>query len=379
MRGVIVRALIGSLVGVSLACGSADSSTALGLSPETLLPTDLAGYADLYGISLDAARLQMTLEDGVPGLGATLKEALGPDFSGLWLRHAPAFSVHVSGVGNHAADVAAVIAGTPYADLTTFESAGLTFVELDTLARTSAEWVTVPHDLEIDIVHNQVVVHLAEKDRGRVDLGGRRGVSLLYGPNLGGPTAEIYAGMNLTSCTAGFTVRSGGNVTGITTAAHCANAQSFNGTSLPYQGSKSNTTDVQWHTTPNLTDAGKIKLGPTTYRLVTGHLAYTDVYNGMTLCKYGNSTGYDCGEVTSIGYLPVWISPSSPYFGRLTNCSTDMSTGGDSGGPIFHNGSAVGLTSGYDSINIFCEDENIFAFLYPFATNALDIGVILGG
>ena len=148
---------------------------------------------------------------------------------------------------------------------------------------------------------------------------------------------------------------------------------------LPYQGAKSNSTDVQWHTTPNLTDAGKIKLGTTTYRLVTGHLSYTDVYNGMTLCKYGKTTGYDCGEVTSIGYLPRWISPSSPYFGRLTNRSLDMSTEGDFGGPIFRNGSAVGLTSGFDGANIFCEDENIFGFLYPFATNALDIGVIIGG
>ena len=62
----------------------------------------------------------------------------------------------------------------------------------------------------------------------------------------------------------------------------------------------------------------------------------------------------------------------------VTRAELSFSGGGDSGGLVFRNGSAVGIISGFWYNPIECStDQNVFGFLYPFATDFLDIGVLV--
>jgi hypothetical protein len=100
----------------------------------------------------------------------------------------------------------------------------------------------------------------------------------------------------------------------------------------------------------------------------------------MTLCKYGVQTGGDCGTVVTKTFKPHddWgvANPTASY-GQLKNCDADMSTPGDSGGPVYHAGRAVGMTTAWYH-DIFCAtDYNIFSFLQD-DTDLLYVEVIKG-
>ncbi len=55
------------------------------------------------------------------------------------------------------------------------------------------------------------------------------------------------------------------------------------------------------------------------------------------------------------GFSPPWINKGGS-FGRVTNCSADLTNGGDSGGPVFQGSTAAGIISGLYSDN-FCNQK----------------------
>lgn len=236
-------------------------------------------------------------------------------------------------------------------------------------------------DIDIDIRENVVDVLTSDEPATSSRIRARvpavpKGVVVREVPALSAPAAEIHGGLALSNgCTTGFSVRNAGGTTGIVTAAHCSNTQAYNGTNLPYvAGRQSGNTDAQWHTSPGLTDAPKIKTGSSTTRSILGQLTYGGVAVGVQLCKYGTATGWDCGELTTKSFSPSWVNKGT-QFGRITNCSVDMSTPGDSGGPVVLSSSAIGVISGWYHDPFCATDQNIFGFM-DFVQDYLSISAV---
>lgn len=67
---------------------------------------------------------------------------------------------------------------------------------------------------------------------------------------------------------------------------------------------------------------------------------------GAFVCKYGKTTGFDCGNITSTTFAPNWVPNAAPTFITARKEGVDMASGGDSGGPIFSSNGAWGMVAG---------------------------------
>jgi hypothetical protein len=214
----------------------------------------------------------IALEAVASELQAKARQLLGANFAGFWIEHTPSFGFVVAGVGDHAAEVRGWVAGTELEALTSYVEADRSETDLLELADSVASEIKVPFDQSIDVRRNEVVVIMAAENASRLAEPHRAGVRTEYVDELSKPAAQIYGGVYLSSCTAGFSVyHPGSNKYGILTAGHCPNTQSYQGTTLPLQGAYYYlTVDAQWHTTPGFTDAPKFKTSEANTRLVTG-------------------------------------------------------------------------------------------------------------
>jgi hypothetical protein len=170
------------------------------------------------------------------------------------------------------------------------------------------------------------------------------------------PTVNIPGGrgwevpnLDEEQCTTGFNVRQPStNVYGVTTAGHCGNSvfltvqsQHIN---VHYVGEwTSNDIDLQW----GYALGAQHLIVPrfwngTTEVNVTGALSE---YAGMFACKYGQATSITCGYVDQFQYADAY--GSFPRINRRVGFPI-MTNFGDSGGPVYTGGSAVGTVHGKD-------------------------------
>lgn len=169
-------------------------------------------------------------------------------------------------------------------------------------------------------------------------------VNIVGGSLFGGPTQQ---------CTTGFNVfQSASGVYGITTAGHCDNQGNIGG-NYP-NGGLANTIfagewgssgiDLQWSYVVGSTHnvLPKFQNG-TTQVNVTGAL---NDYPGMFLCKYGQATSITCGYVDPYQYTDSY--GDFPRVNRRPGFPI-MNNFGDSGGPVYTGGSAVGTVHGKDA------------------------------
>ena len=152
--------------------------------------------------------------------------------------------------------------------------------------------------------------------------------------SLSNPTADIFGGKALSECTSGFSVTDGTSE-GVTTAGHCENALTYNGTSLDFESGTPDLApgpyDIQWHSTTSFTVRNLVYDG-TNNRYIYDEELRADQYVGQNVCMYGDTSGGNCGEILSTTF-------------DLVNIETDISVeGGDSGGPFFWNNTAFGTT-----------------------------------
>jgi hypothetical protein len=64
---------------------------------------------------------------------------------------------------------------------------------------------------------------------------------------------------------------------------------------------------------------------------------------GATVCKYGRSTGYTCGEIINKDYC--WPNAACTYI-QVSRFNTNLVDGGDSGGPVYAGNDAYGIVKG---------------------------------
>lgn len=178
-------------------------------------------------------------------------------------------------------------------------------------------------------------------------------VELVEVKGLSTKSEDIYGGLNI-SCTSGFSVKDSHNTKGITTAGHCSDDLSYNGTDLDYESGEFNESyDIQWHTAPGFTVRNLVHFGHTYPRYIYGTVSASDQSVDDYVCKYGRVTGYHCGYITHVDYTPTY-SGSDPACHPNSDCDwkdtwirfaksgSDICEPGDSGGPVVLGNDAYG-------------------------------------
>jgi hypothetical protein len=177
-----------------------------------------------------------------------------------------------------------------------------------------------------------------------------------------------------TTCTGGFNV-SGSGVKWMLTAGHCLYYAGFspwqywwtknnNGTNRKFGGGG----QIWWFGGANGRDFAIISVDyasenpqPTIFANASGRTitGTGSAVVGQYLCKTGQTTGYECGYVTSTNYnatYPGGIPVKNMIKAGIYTCK------GDSGGPNYLNHTAYGITSGMtDTINANCGNSVITA------------------
>lgn len=328
--------------------------------------SDDDAYAEYHGVSRATALREIADLPLVAGLEAQIEAQLPKQFAGVWISHDPTYRVVVALVDGKVGTAESMAREMGLASPVEQIEASHSYAELVSLADDLRTRRLEPdYTVKVDLRSNRVVVRVLDFDAFVERLDGKAAsasnVIIERVPRLGGPS--IYAGLSTLTCTFGFTVRKNGTTTeGITTAAHCPDTQSYAGTNLPLVNASNGSADTQWHTTPGMTDEARMKTSASgTTRNVTSRTMYSNVVIGQTICKYGYTTGYGCGEVEEKEADAPWVPNQTGRYISLKRCGTDLSTEGDSGGPVFYNNSAFGIISGWQFGGLACQDELVFA------------------
>ncbi|NUT38563.1 MAG: S1 family peptidase [Thermoactinospora sp.] len=155
----------------------------------------------------------------------------------------------------------------------------------------------------------------------------------------------IYTGSS--RCSLGFNVRSG-STTYFLTAGHCTNigstwyANSSRTTVLGTRAGSSfpgNDYGIVRYTNTSIAKPGSVNLYNGSSRDITGA---GNAYVGQSVQRSGSTTGLRSGTVTALNATVNYAQGSVYQMIRTTVCAQ----GGDSGGPLFSGGTALGLTSG---------------------------------
>ena len=318
---------------------------------------DAGAYAAAFGMDADEAALRLVLQRQAGDLDAVLAATEKESFAGLYIQHEPEFRVIVQFTDRGAEErLKSRVAGTPLAGLVEARRVRFSLEDLEKrreTTRAQSRAAGVAFNSDIDVVANRAELHVIEADKlqARLAAAGARvpeGVMVKRVSRLAQPETTIRGGVALSTCTAGFTVRN--NTTGelgVSTAAHCGNTQYYQGVSLPFRLEDNNTDqDVQWHSACDLFDVtNEIEIGSGAVRTITGTMPRNNQAVGSVVCKYGMTTGYTCGTISSKTF--DLGANHNATFVRVNNYpSANLSEAGDSGGPWFVEGYAYGTHFG---------------------------------
>ena len=353
---IIVIALI-SMPAALLSAETGDSVSSNEINKEgSLFCAEI--YAKQHGVTVDEAFRRFRLQDVAGGLDAELSSKEADTFAGLWVEHTPKFKVVVLFTRNTEEKI------KPYrqkyvelANIVEVRKAEMSLVELQNTQNeiSSSAWnLGIPVASDINVYENRV--EIAVIDRVQFDNAVLAGklvlpwyVDVITVESLGELEAEIYGGLSLSTCTSGFAVKNSSGTKGITTAAHCENSQSYSGVSLPFQSENYGTYyDIQWHTAPGFTVTNKIKTTSFgTTNIINATKSRSEQSVGNWVAKYGKSTGFTAGYISSKIYMPG-IPNAQATFIRVDNTAgySDLSSEGDSGGPWFVSNTAWGSHCG---------------------------------
>ena len=326
---------------------------------EDPLLQDARQYAKTYEVDVDEALRRLRVQAGVGKLNAELAKERAT-FGGLWIQHDPSFRVvaqftqkggqkldsqlQALGLDEISQDVERRTVKLSLKRLEALQAEANRIVRKQRLAADSrinvaanrVELLTeVPDDLFQAITAESRISKLA------AELRLPENVEIIAADKLPRPQSYIVGGVAIDSCTAGFVVESGGTL-GISTAGHCYdNTNVYQNRALPYvTGQSSGSIDSQWHTAPGLRPTNRVWDGQYDastpyYRNITAYKTRAQQVAGEFVCKYGITTGYTCGTITTTSYTPGFIPGATATYVFVDNPNQNLSEGGDSGGPWF--------------------------------------------
>lgn len=154
------------------------------------------------------------------------------------------------------------------------------------------------------------------------------------------------------ACTSGFVVTDGTRQA-IATAAHCPNELLY----LDPEGPRLPTAFIGqwgWSYQDVQVNAPGMPLGPLFYsdpksrslRRLTSWRNRTSLRAGDWVCHYGEATGYSCAEVYITDYAPPGDLCGGPCAPMWVTVKGPACRSGDSGGPVFIGGTAIGIFKG---------------------------------
>jgi hypothetical protein len=88
-------------------------------------------FAEAWGVSADDARKQLAAQDDAGRLQATLSDAAGDVFGGMWIDHDPSFQIVVRTLPGSEARIQPYIDQAGLTDVTRIEAATYTFQQLE--------------------------------------------------------------------------------------------------------------------------------------------------------------------------------------------------------------------------------------------------------
>lgn len=333
------------------------------------LATDAVMYARDIGVSHDEAMWRLTKQDQFGDLVLLIQNAAPGRFGGSWIQHEGDFQLHIRLTGEETPTSINELAGQQPGLVTIHAGAALALADAEALLTNMGPELDqhpAAQGVFYDVRHEEFVIDMIgvptpTRSAGEViaDLRATLPPEVLHARiNLLDTPVELArrGGLHLNNnCTSGFTVRSGSQ-RGILTAAHCSNELAYRlygsstwfGTTFRAER-YDHQTDAQWNqVSASVVEPTFHGSSTSTARLFTGQRSRIQ-QDGAGICKRGMTTGYSCGFVTSITYRPThqgacggsacvaaWVRAEGPSL----QCNL-----GDSGGPVFTNGIAYGLTS----------------------------------
>ena len=313
---------------------------------------DAESYARDVGVDVEEAVRRFSLQALAGDLDALLADRETSTYAGLWIQHAPKYRVITQFTSNGPKDITQYLAaGSPLVSVievrvveTSYERLILTQKLLLLALR------GMKYNLDINIPANRVEVYVLDeaaiKDslmRNNFPLPAHAQIVLV--PRLAKDEAEIYAGLPLRGCTAGWSVVSSGTITGIATSGHCSNFQFYDGVQLPLVVEEvSGSCDVQWHRDSTHTAVPKfIGNDPASPRQLRDIRPRSRQAVGSFVCKYGSTTRYTCGYIHGKDYKPTKPLDATATYIRVHRVGVDLSDQGDSGGPWFNSNTGFGV------------------------------------
>jgi hypothetical protein len=323
---------------------------------------------DSQGLSHDEATIVAKLQRFGGYLEGALRE-FSPDFA--WLEvssDAPLIEVGIARSAGSTHSILSAVAASEmgrYVSISETAQTNADFSEayMSTVRAFGAQ-TSIRVDIEADLRRSSISVVTASP----VALGQARAIveAVDIDPNvrvavtsgeISAPTALIKGGKEFTSgttCTMGFAVTNEGSgswTQGVLIAAHCSNAASFGGVTLPLRREiKYGAIDAQVHDkTSSNTTSSNITLpngsGGRFDRTMTGVVTWESTAVGSTVCQVGNAFGiYQCGTVSTKEFSPNWIPNSFNFVKSDGNVCK-----GDSGGSVYAGTLAYGIVSGGQS------------------------------
>lgn len=322
----------------------ADSSDDnVGISP------DILWYSNEHGVSIATAEEEMQLEVLAGRLDQALSKNAREVFGGLWVQHRPEFRIRVWTLPNEATVVeayASELGISPWVDI---EERAKTLQELVATQRSLHDLIDDSVDFAsmVDVETGTVELEVASERDERIVASSDvpRSVVVTVVDELAETAQNLIGGKPLTTCTSGWSVKQTNGVnTGVSTAGHCTDSQSFQGDNLPFQdGQWSGDADSQWHKTPGYQNPARVYTGIDT-RDVLNVYSRAETANNTSICMYGKATGYHCATMTNKNYDPSdsCIPNSTATWMYSYNGNDDLADHGDSGGPVFKNNGAYG-------------------------------------
>jgi chitodextrinase len=327
-------------------------------APSPALLQDAASYAAQNEVSVDEAARRLGLQGEIGRLAETLTRQ-EPNFAGLWIEHKPQFKVVVRFHQDKSAEgrLRTRLAGSPLADvLVETRAAGASLAQLETRRTAALQRIRrhgIPVDTDINIQENRVEIQSDRAQTLRAAVAAERAslperVEILAVPGLAKQSVLRGGDGDPGMCTGGFTVRSNYSYqVGISTAAHCDNATTFQGMALPFAGEAFyDSADVQWHTACPYTEVTNEFNSGLGYRACIGTRGRADQVVGEYVCKWGTASGRTCGYIQSRHAEPSYVPHSDDTFVRVNGYGAVMSAPGDSGAPWFVENIAYGINSG---------------------------------
>lgn len=202
------------------------------------------------------------------------------------------------------------------------------------------------------------------------------GVALTFTESLDAGFEHGYGGARVSGdglCTSGWTVRSAGGTSGVTTAGHCDGMTSIREVNVgtwsldfrvQHRGAYG---DVEWHTVPGHSTPARFYSSANTLRPTNSIEHHSNISTGESVCVYGRSTNErDCSALVLRPGVTCTIDGVSTR--RLVQMTEHVTTGGDSGGGWSHGNRAYGSHVGH------CSGDSVFTPV-SFFPDALSVSV----